>query len=229
MKKIVFAVLGLLLILGVLFFLNLSGVAQRAIEIAGTHAFKTPVHVGSLKISLGDKKAVMKGLFVANPKGFNQSSLLKTDLISVTLDDVTDKTVLIKEVVIDGMTVTYEMGPHGTNVDTVKNNLKSSSSADSSAPKKPGPDVAIQQLKIIHARLVPDIGGVQSPVNLPDIVLNNIGTRNSPVTPARVAAQVMNQVLSATSTAMLKSGLLSGPAGEAVNKAQETLKGFLPR
>jgi hypothetical protein len=226
-------VLGLLAILAALLLLNLGGVVKAAIETAGTRAVGTPVRVNGLTVSIADKTATLRGLTVANPKGFKAGDLLKAKAISVTVGDITDKIVTIKEIVVDGMAVTYELGPHGTNLDAIRRNLKSppttGTSAENGAGKRSGPEVIIQQLRIIHAQVIPDIGGVQAPVKLPDIVLNNIGSKNNPATPEQVATQVVNRVLSASSAAVIKSGLAATPAGEFINKAKDRLKSLFSR
>jgi hypothetical protein len=232
MKKIALVVLGLLVVLGVVLFLNLGGVVKTAIETAGTQAAGTAVRVSGLNLSLADKKATLRGLTVANPQGFKTDNILKASAISVTVGDITDKVVTIKEIIVDGMTVTYELGPQGTNFDAIQKNLKSSAAAktpaESGAGKKNGPGVIIEQLKIIHAQVIPALGGASAPVGLPDIVLNNIGSKSNPATPAQVAAKVMNQVMSASSVAVAKSGL-AAPLDEAVGKVKDRLKGLFSK
>ncbi|MCE9508305.1 MAG: hypothetical protein K8R48_08365 [Alphaproteobacteria bacterium] len=228
MKKMVLVALGLLVIVGVVLFLNLGSVVKTAIETAGTQAAGTAVRVSGLNLSLADKKATLRGLTVANPQGFKTDDLLKASAISVTVGDITDKVVTIKEIVVDGMTVAYELGPQGTNFDAIQKNLKSSAPKTPAAGGSNAPGVIIERLRIIHAQVIPTIGGAQAPVSLPDIVLNNIGSKSNPATPTQVAAKVMNQVMSASSAAAMKSGL-AAPLDEAVGKVKEGLKGIFSK
>ncbi len=165
----------------------------------------------------------MHGLSVANPKGFKSGDLLKTKQISVTLGEITKQVVTIKEIVVDGMAVAFELGPQGTNLSAIQDNLRSAPKTDS---KSSGPSIIIQRLKIINAQVIQTAGGLQGPVNLPEIVITDIGSKSSPATAVQVATQVMNKVLTASSTAIMKGGL-SMPAGDAVNKAKAGLKGIL--
>ena len=232
MRKIIPAIVVILLVLGFVLFSNLDSTVKSIIENAGTQALGTAVHVSGLDISLANETASMNGLSITNPQGFKAGDLLKTNSISITVGDVTNKTLTIKEIIVNGMTVSYEPGPNGTNIDALKRNLKSAPSPGSSGDKSSGKsgggfDVIIQQLKIVHAQIIPDIKGFSGTVNLPDIVLNNIGSKGNPATPTQIATQIMNRVLASSSTAMLKSGLSAIPMDGAVGGAKNVLKGLL--
>jgi hypothetical protein len=242
MKKIILAIVVLLAAGGFYAYSHLGGAVKSIIESAGTQAMGTKVSVSGLDISLASETASINGLTVANPHGFS-GDFLKTKTISATLGGIADKTVTIKEVVVDGMTVTYDIGPGGTNFDVMKRNLKSASSTTPSAKPSPasaasngsaekgGYDVIIQQLKIINAQVIPSIGGKSKPVSLPEIVLTNIGSKGNPATPEQVAKQVMDHVLAVSAGAATKFGLssLPIPAGANMDNAKNTLKGLLSK
>ncbi len=229
MKKILMILVILVVVAGVAFFMNFSRAAKSAVEMAGTQALGVPVHVSGISLSLKSQSASMNGLTVENPSGFNEANILKTNNISVTLGEVTQKVVTIKNITIDGMVVAYELGSKGTNFDAIKSNIRSGGSASSnSSPSNgagskggQGPDVIIQELKIINAQLLPAIGGEQAPIKLPEIVINNIGSKQNPASTVQVATQVMNKIMQTSSVAMIQSGV-----GDGLNKIKEGLKGL---
>lgn len=230
MRKIIPVIAVILLVAGFMLVTHLGSTVKAIIETAGTQALGSPVHVSGLDISLADKAASMSGLTVANPRGFKAEDLLKAKSISVSIGDVVNKTITIKEIVVDGMTVDFELSPNGTNFDLLQKNMRSApvttGSDNNAGGKNNGFDVIIQQIKIINAQVIPTIGGMGTPVNLPDIVLNNIGSKNSPATPVQVATQIMGKVITAASGAALKSGLTAAPT---VGKAQDMLKGLFSK
>jgi len=245
MKKIILAIIVLLAAGGFYAYSHLGGAVKSIIESAGTQAMGTKVSVGGLDVSLASETASISGISVANPAGF-KGDFLKTKSVSATLGGVENKIVTIKEIVVDGMTVTYEIGPGGTNFDALKKNLKTASStapsakpsaasaASNGSAEKGGYDVIIQQLKIINAQVIPSIaqgilsiGGKSKPVSLPEIIVTNIGSKSNPATPEQVAKQVMDHVLAVSSGAAAKFGLSSLTGGANVDKATSTLKGLL--
>ncbi len=228
MRKIIALAAVALIALGYVVYLNLDDAVKTVIEKAGSEALGTKVRVGKLDVSLANKMASLSNLSIANMPGFKTDDILKTNSISVTIDDVANNTVTLKEVTISGLTVNYELNQNGANFDALQNNIKSSSSSGSSG-KTSGIYVAIETLKITHAQVIPNIGGVRSPVSLPDITITNIGTKSAPATPRQVAAQIMKKVLATSSTALLKNGPPLKLPGLSADKATNALKSLLPK
>jgi len=227
MKKIILVIVILLIACGVMLFMNLDSAAKAIIEAAGSKAVGTQVRVGSFDVSFASRAANMSSLSVANPKGFSSDYLLKTQKISVTLGDVSTKLVIIKEVVVDGMSVNYELGQQGTNLDALQSNIRSGGGKE--APAQAGatsnsPEVVIETLRITNAKVTPSVGAIQKQISLPDIVLTNIGSKSNPATPVQVASQVIAKVLTVSTTAVMQSGF-----GAPVDTIQKGIKSLLPR
>ena len=223
MKKL----LGIIIVLAALggaAYLYLGGAVKGLIERAGTAALGTPVRVTSLQFSLTDKKATMGRLTVDNPKGFGDL-LLKTQSIAFRVGEVSQTLVVLDEVVVEGMQVTYSMGTGGTNFDAMRKNMKASGKS-AGEPAVPAPKLVIKKLKIRNAQLVPAIAGLGSePIDMPDLTLTDVGTKSKPATAEEVAEQVLNRILSASSNAVLKNKLTK-PVGKAVDEAKKGLKGL---
>ncbi|MBI1216528.1 MAG: hypothetical protein GC185_12015 [Alphaproteobacteria bacterium] len=229
-KNIIIVLAVLIVAAGLFIFLNLNSGAKRLIETAGSAALGTKVSVSGLDISIADKKASMNGLSVANPPGFDAADIIKAKAISVKVDDVTRKLVTIDEVVVDGMTVNYELGKGGTNFDVLKKNMpgagqSNGKSGGESGENTPSPEVIIHHLKILNAQVIPALGKNQAPISLPDLTLNNIGSKSNPATARQVAEKILAKVLSASSTAVITSGVTNS-INKSVDNAAEKLKGL---
>ncbi len=218
--------LGLVIVLALLgggAYLYLGGAVKALIERAGTEALGTPVHVTSLQFSLTDKKATMGRLTVDNPKGYGNDLLLKTESIAFKVGEVSQSLVVLDEVVVEGMQVTYAIGSGGTNFDAMRKNMKASGKS-AGEPVVPAPKLVIKKLKILNAQLVPAIAGLGSqPIDMPDITLTDVGTKSKPATAEEVAEQVLNRIISAGSNAALKNKL-TAPVGKVVDEATKGLK-----
>jgi hypothetical protein len=243
MKKIILAVIVLLAAGGFYAYSQLGGELKAIIESAGTQAMGTKVSVGSVDVSIATEAASISSLKIDNPPGFS-GNFLETKSITATLGGIENKTVTIKEIVIDGLNLTYDLGPGGTNFDVLKRNLKASSSATpaptssakpsakesaSGGAESGGYDVIIQQLKIENAKVNASIAGRSQTITLPGITLNNIGSKDHPATPEQVARQIMQQLLAVSSGAATKLGLSSLPIPANAGKAKDMLKGFLSK
>jgi hypothetical protein len=230
MKKIVSAVIVLLIVLGCLLYSHLGGTIRSVIESAGTRALGTPVHVGAVVTSLAAKTASISSITIENPPGF-KGSLAEAKSVSATLESLESKTITIKEIVVDGLTVTYDVGTAGTNFDVLKKKLKSATPPPSPAEKvqTEGYKLAIQQLRIVNAKVVASIPGNEKTITLPEIIVRNIGSKNQPATPEQVAKQVMEHVLAVSAGATAKFSLKSLPGSINVDKVKDKLDGLLPR
>ncbi len=230
MKKIIAIIVVILAIGGIVLVTHLGGAVKLAIEQAGTQTLGTKVTVGAVNISLAGKKGSIDGLSIANPPGFTSPEILKTKSISVALGDISRKVVVLKDITVDGLTVAYEIGPKGTNFSVLQNNIKSAASSGTSASSgRSNVRVVIEQLKILHASVIPAVAGRGKSVPLPEIIMTNIGSKSRPATTAQVAQDIMSRVLAVSSTMVMKSGLSSVPVSGAMQKAGGALKGLFSK
>jgi hypothetical protein len=224
MKKIAIAFVVLLALAAGGFYFYFNSAAKRVIEQAGSEALGVPVRVSGLGISVSDLQAQLGGITVGNPAGFNADKLLKAEDITVKLASASREMVVISSVVVNGMTVHYETGTAGSNLDRLRANTGKAS--DSGA----GPQVIIQKLQIVNARVIPSVEGLgNAPVPIPDITIKNIGSKENPATVSQVATQVMNRIIFSTSAAIVKETIKGAVKGtvEGVKDGIGGLKGLL--
>lgn len=210
---------------------NLDSLVKDVIEKQGSRVAGVPVTVSGVNIEVLDGRAGINGLTVGNPSGFKTDSAISLEGISVALDtaSVSEPVIVIKEILVDGPAVTYELASGGNNIGTIADNVKknSGSGGSSSAPSSEeasGTDkkLIIEILKVrggkvtVAAALLDQDQALEA--RLPDITLRNIGKESGGATPEEVAAKVMAALTDAASRAAASIG---------VGKTLETLKDHL--
>lgn len=232
---------------GVYFLLSgLDELVRTAVEKAGSEVTQVDVTLNKVKIEVTDGKAAMGGLQVGNPAGFKTDYAFQLGEISVALDTatVTSDTIVIKEIVVGEPKVTYELGPQGSNIDVIKNNVASHGGGGGSSgggESSEGPKVVIENLYIrggeVNVSAVA-LGGKAMTAKLPEIHLKDIGKDEGGAGPAEVAEKVMAALTSRVGNVVGNldlSGILEGVpnlpdnlkglAGDAAGKAGEAMKG----
>lgn len=208
MKKILIGLAVLLVAAGGVFYFYFNSAAKRVIEQAGSEALGVPVKVSGLGISIGDLQAQLGGITVGNPAGFDADRLLKAEDITVKLASASREMVVISSVVVNGMTVNYETGTAGSNLDRLSANTKKSGG------DAVGPKVIIQKLQIVNARVIPSVEGLgKTPLPIPDITIKNLGSKENPATASQIAAQVMNRIIFSTTAAVVKATIKGAVKG----------------
>ena len=119
--------MGFLAILGIIIALivvaisviiyNLGPFIKYVVEKYGSSYLKTKITVESIYISLLNGVVELRGLKVANPKGFSDSNIAELKSLSVSFSPkVWAKPFTINAVIVKGVSVLYEVTMSGTNV-----------------------------------------------------------------------------------------------------------------
>ncbi len=220
---------------GVFFFVMGDSLIKTAIEEIGSEATQASVRLDEAEISLTSGAGALRGLTVGNPKGFKTKSAFELGEVSVKLDigTVTEDTIVIKEIVIAGPRITYEIGPNGTNIDAIKKNVNAYAGGGKQAQKKQGggdgPKIVIENLYIRggHVNIsATALGGKKLGAPLPDLHLKDIGKKKGGASPGEVIEQVIeavsNSIGKSVATLNLDSvlGLVEGGAKGALDAVQ---------
>ena len=198
------AVLAVIVIAAVLFLLsNLDNIVKGAIEDYGSEATKTSISVANVSIKLEAGEASISGLNVGNPDGFSDPNIFELGKITTRIDTSTinQNPIVIDEILISAPTVVYEINQSGlSNVDILKKNLGSGGGQSSSSSESGG-----EELKMIIRKLVVEdstakvriaaLGDKQQTVNLPRIVMTDVGKKTGGATAAEVANQLSSRLL----------------------------------
>ncbi len=219
-KIILSLVLLILLGGGVYLFMNLGDIAKRTIEAKATEALGVKVTIADLQIKLGEKKATVQKLRIANPKGFSAPYAVVVDDISVVLADISSQLVTLKDISVSGVNTYLDVTEKGTNLTTLKKGMKTKPAADT-ADAKPAPKVIIDRLSITNAQVSPNVvlfdqGGDVAPVAIPNLVLSDIGRKEKGVTIQEASKQIIDPFIKSASNAAGNAGLYQGLSTDAL-------------
>lgn len=205
MKRVI-GIGGVLLVVVAIsvFFLysSLDGIITAAVEKFGSEITQTKVTLEETEISATDGKGALRGFRMTNPSGFKTDSSVEFDEISMALDikTITEDTIVIKDITISGPRITYEHSSGGSNIDAIKKNVDSYLGAGSSEKKSDEAGekkLIIEKLSILNGKAnvsAAILQGKTMPVDLPDIVLEDIGKSKGGATPGEVANKVMDSL-----------------------------------
>lgn len=242
MKKaalVVIAVVALVAI-GVYWAYNsLDVIVKVALEHYGPDVTGVGVKVGGVAISPRDGRGSVRALEIGNPPGFSAPRAAYLGAIAIALDPATVRApvVIVHEITIDAVAITYERGKGGTNLDAIQRNIAAYVSR--SAPASPGGDgaaraadgrrkFAIERISIRGAKVTMTTAGLKGQgvsFDLPGIELRDVGKRENGVTASEAANVVAGAVISAIAQKVLTNIDLLRKGG--VEGAMDALKGLL--
>ena len=201
MKKglLIGGALLIVVIAGAVFFLiaGLDELVRAAVEKSGSEVTQVSVTLDKAEVAPTEGRASLHGLTVGNPSGFETDSAFKMGSISVSIDTatVTQDPIVIKEVVIAGPEVTYELGADGSNLDAIQKNVEGYGGGGQKAESgSEGPKVIIEHLYVRDGKVnvsAVALGGQSTSASLPEIHLQDIGKDKGGASHAEVAEKVM--------------------------------------
>jgi hypothetical protein len=235
---------ALVVVAVVAIFLFSGSILKTIIEDTGTKATQAKVTLDNVSLSPMSGEGSLKGLVVGNPAGFKSAQAFKLGEVSLKVDTatITNDVIVVKEVVIAGPDVTYELSDTGDdNIRVIQKNTqafagggKSGGSAPSGKPAPSEPavkgekekKVVIENLYVRGGKVsvtASALGGKPLATALPDIHLTNIGKSSGGATGAEVAEQVIGAIAKSAQSAVSKIGAdqLKGLAG---GKADDLMK-----
>lgn len=229
-KKTVFiAVVALLVVVGMLTFRNLDGVVKHVIESAGPMVTGTVVALDNVNISLKNGRGELNKLTIANPEGFKSPYIFSMNKIVLQVRPKTllGPVVVISEILIDDMSITAEQKGTMTNINTLIKGIKergrqrSVAKTDQSAEptKKEGVDIRlmVENIRFTGAtlNLITESKGDHI-LNMPDIVMTNVGDNTTGLTPDELSVEILNRLLEKSERAV--ADLLKSTAKKKLEK-----------
>lgn len=252
MKRILLIVggLGVVVVVALVIFVftGLGAAIKAVVEGVGSEVTQTDVKLASANVSVTSGEGQLKGLVVGNPKGYSTPSAIELGEIKVSLDTstVTNDTVVIKEVLIDGPHLTYELGPGGSNIGVIQENVSSfgggsgsgggkggkssgGTKGTSGSKSEGGKKVIIENLIVRNGRVdvsASFLKGQSVGAGLGEIHLRDIGKSSGGATAAEVTQQLLGALTKSALDAVAGlniEGLKKG-VGDALGGAVEGVK-----
>lgn len=235
--KILGIVVAVLVLLFVVLELFLNQIVLKTTNAAAPGALGVPVTLQNADISLLRGRAALAGLHVGNPAGFKTDGILDLGSISVRLDNssLLSDTIVIKEITIDGLVLTYEQGLRTSNLGALIHQLSAGKEAEPSGQdqpeeppageEKPGKKVIIEKLSITGSRMNLSLtgaaaltGGGAIPIPLPPITLTDLGKESDGLTVTEAIQKILNAILDVATSAISGTGKLLGAGAGAVGE-----------
>jgi len=209
--------LGVVAIVVVFFFLG--SLIKTAVETTGSEVTKTKVTLADADVDLSSGKGTLKGFKMANPSGFKSDSAFRFGEVSVTVDTSTidQDPIVIKEVLIDAPSVTYEIGEGGSNIDKIKENVEAFQKAlggggSGGSSSEDGPGLIIENIYLKNGKvsiMASQLLDKTLDADLPDIHLKDVGKKEGGASPGEVATQTIDAVLAQVTTLVGSTDLSS--------------------
>jgi hypothetical protein len=211
MKKLLVILIALVVVAAAaaVFLLGSIGeIVKGVVERVGSDATQAPVTLETVDLSVTAGSGELRNLVVGNPAGFESEHAMKLGLVRVTLDTATINAdpVIVKEVVVDGPEVIYEVGTGGTNIGAIQENVEAyarrlggGGGGDAPAPDgEEGRKVIIENLYIRNVKVTVAatfLGGKGAGATIPEIHLRDVGKAEGGATPGEVAAEFLDALL----------------------------------
>ncbi len=177
---------------------NLGSLVAGIIEREGTKATQTEVTVGSVSIELGDGTAELSRLTVANPQGFSKAPAVTLEDFAIELDPmaVTNNPLVIRRIAVDGARLLIEQQGARNNLKTILDSLERQASAEPAA-KADERKLVIDRFEIAHAGATLKVPGTgqERRIELPPVVLTDLGRAGNGATAAELAPQLLGPVI----------------------------------
>ncbi len=185
--RIFLAVVILAIVAVAVLWFRIDAVAKSAIERGGTYALGVDTTVDSVSLSLLGGTAKIQGLGIGNPSGYEATHLMKSSLLDMGVEpgSLREDTVVINQIVIDGLELNIEKSEGKYNIEVISDNLKRfSGDEDADAPaedEQPGKQYMVKKLVVRNVTATVDgpMGKVQ--VTPPDIELENVTQDSVPL------------------------------------------------
>jgi uncharacterized protein involved in outer membrane biogenesis len=205
---------------------SLDSIAASAVRSYGPEITGVSVKLSSLRIIPADGSAVLRGMFIGNPKGFKTDRALSLGEISMVLDadSLARNVVQIKKITVTGANISYEYGEDGSNLDAIQRNINRYVSerlgANAQAPTQgPAKKFIIDNLIVVGGKITVTAAGLQDKtvaVDLPTVKMRGLGRTLGGATAGEIVQQVMGAL---TYNAARAAGSLNlGNAAQAFNK-----------
>lgn len=208
-KKILIAVIFLILLAGAGLFFYFGSLAKSGIEVVGSSVLGTSVSVEGVSVSPLSGAGSISGLRVENPEGFNSQYAFELDSVSVNINTSTffSDVLEIESITIVQPTITYETKITTDNIRTLLAHLSSgdSTAGRGSSSSDEEKQIIIRELRILDSQLNFVAAVVTAPIFLADIEMQDIGTDGGSIS----IADAVRMILAELSYSILDSDLPS--------------------
>jgi len=188
--------------------LFLDDIVRKGIETVGTQVAKVEVRLDDVGVSVFTGKGALRGLQVANPKGYRAPAAVKVGQALVVLKplSVFSERVVVRSVVVQETEIHYEKRDGKTNLDVIQANVESVL-PDRDKKTKPEKKLQIDSLVIRNAKVHVYGDRPDEPptvLTLNEIHLKDLGQGPEGITGAELTRKLTAAVIKDTLAAMVR-------------------------
>lgn len=218
MKKILLTLLYMLILLiiiasAVLYF-NRNIIIERLAEKAGTQSLGVKVDIGSVDLSLADKKLIVNNIAIANPKGYKGKELMEIGKVEVGLNMFNKQLIDFDKIEVKESVINVEVNSKGININDLKKKLDSNKSE---TPKESDTEKAI---RVIVQRATVKATKINTRITfmnrdlasftMPDITLTDIGKKGGGTSAKAAITTVFSKLINDVQARVSKNLSLNG-------------------
>lgn len=204
------SVMGAACLVAAVFFLD--AVAARVLSTAATHVLGVTTTVRSVHLGVFDGESTLTGLQIAQPEGFGDGAMIVVQHASVTagLLELFGKDVVLEAVEIDGVQVNLVESSGRVNLQVVAASVTASDQPPQPAASRESASagtLTIRTLRVSNIQVCASgnsslAAGTKVQVSIPDIVVNDLGTK-TPM--SEVAASVGKELVDRLTVAIVQA------------------------
>jgi hypothetical protein len=223
MARIVAAVAALAVVAfaaaAVWLYLSLDHVVERGIEKYAAEILQATVELDAVKLAPADGAGALRGVRIGNPPGFRAPHAATAATVELAVDPATivKDVVVVRRIVVDRPSITYEPGAKGSNFDALQRNVERYVGAAGKRDAKGGRRLIVESLAIRGARVTyaPQVGRGSATIafDLPDIQLRDVGKSRGGVTPGELAKVIVDALAARIAEVMARAALRRGVEG----------------
>lgn len=217
--------LALLLIAGLALFLALGSIVRTGVSTVLPKVTGTPANMGGFSLNPMSGTLRISDFHIGNPEGYQEKHVfaLKELKVGLAPGSLLSDRIVVREVLIDGLQVSYETKLTESNVGRIKEKVDQFTRKDrpSARPQeeqagdqgKPGKKIQIDDLRFRNGAVTMRAGvagaGARTTVPLPEIHLTGIGQEQEGASIEEVAAQIYAALNEAIMKAVASAGSVS--------------------
>lgn len=216
---------GVFLFGGLMLYVNFSSIASSLTEKIATEALGVSVSIGSMEVSLPEKRITTSNIKVSNPRGYKNSHAFTIGSVSIQLNALSEELINLKEITVSDAVVNLEITENGTNLNDIKKYADENKKTKSQQPMR---KVMIETIKMNASTINTEsffLENEQS-IKMPPLAMHGIGVKENGIIAKEALAQIWSYLVRNVTNLAAKQGLLDGLSSELLKEigAQDAIK-----
>ena len=197
---------------------ELDNVVASTVERYGSALTGTEVNVDGVNLELTAGRALVAGLTVGNPRGYETDYAVRigSAIVSLDIGSLAGEVPVIEELVLDGALINAEQRDAASNLTDIQKHATASSGEPQT--REPG-RIVVKRFRVRNASVLVTSEHLSRPEELPlqDVIVNDIGSATGGATYSEAAEAMLMPLLAAARAAA--AARLRSVAAEAVSEA----------